>query len=70
MLETTSDIKLYILKLAYYLLPNLEKFNIRNDVVYEKVPTLLVISLTIVYALCYALIIFLLARINLKKKEF
>lgn len=63
-------IKLYVLKVAYYLLPNLEKFNIRNDVVYEKIPSLYVISLTVLYALCYMLIIFLITRINLKKKEF
>jgi ABC-type transport system involved in multi-copper enzyme maturation permease subunit len=69
-LSTTSVIKLYILKVAYYILPNLEKFNIRNDVVYEKIPSLYIIFLTVVYALCYAIIIFFLARANLKKKEF
>ena len=70
MLETTSTIKLYILKTAYYILPNLEKFNVRNDVIYEKIPSVHVILLTIVYALCYTVIIFLLTRINLGKKEF
>lgn len=70
MTETTSTIKLHILQIAYYFLPNLEKFNIRNDVVYEKIPALYIILLTIIYALCYAIIIFLLTRINLNKKEF
>ncbi len=60
----------YILKGAYYILPNLEKFNLRNDVIYEKMPTVSVALLTVVYALCYAFIIFLLARIHLRKKEF
>ena len=70
MTETTSTFKLRILEIAYYILPNLEKFNTRNDVVYEKIPTLYVFILTIFYAICYATIIFLLTRINLKKKEF
>ena len=68
--ETTSTIRLHVLEFTYYILPNLEKFNIRNDVVYEKIPSVYIILLTILYALCYALIIFLLTRINLKKKEF
>lgn len=70
MIETTSPIKLHILQLAYYFLPNLEKFNLRNDVIYLKTPTLHVIVLTILYALSYSLIIFFLTRINLKKREF
>lgn len=66
----TKGLVRYIFEITYYLLPNLEKFNIRNDVIYEKVPTLSVLCLTLLYALCYACIIFLLARINLKRKEF
>lgn len=69
-INTTSTAKIYILKGAYFILPNLEKFNTRNDVVYEKIPSLNIIFLTIIYALCYAIIIFLIARINLKRKEF
>lgn len=68
--QTTSTVRTYVLETAYYLLPNLEKFNIRNDVVYEKIPSLYVLLLTVVYALCYAIIIFLITRINLKKREF
>lgn len=68
--QSHSHIKIYILQAAYYLLPNLEKFNLRNDVVYEKIPSLYVISLTIIYAIGYAIIIFLLTKINFKKKEF
>ncbi len=70
MFQMAPSLKLYILQSAYYLLPNLEKFNIRNDVVYEKIPTLYSIFLTLVYALCVAIVIFMLAKINFKKKEF
>lgn len=68
--EAGSALRRNILEVAYYLLPNLEKFNLRNDVIYEKVPTLHVFFLTLLYALCYMSIIFLLARISFKKKEF
>lgn len=71
-LIATSDstIRVFVIKVAYYLLPNLEKFNTRNDVIYEKITSLTVIVLTVLYALCYATIIFLITRLNFKKKEF
>lgn len=65
-----SELRVFVLKVAYYLLPNLEKFNTRNDVIYEKVPSLTVLALTVLYAFCYAFIIFLMTRLNFKKKEF
>lgn len=70
MFQMAPSLKLYVLQGAYYLLPNLEKFNIRNDVIYEKIPSLYVIFLTIIYALCIAVVLFLLTKINFKKKEF
>lgn len=70
MYEMVPSFKLYVLQAAYYFLPNLEKFNIRNDVVYDKIPSLYVLFLTFFYGLCYALIIFLITKINFKKKEY
>lgn len=70
MSEAGSSLRRHVLEVAYYLLPNLEKFNIRNDVIYEKVPTPQVFFLTLVYAACYITIIFLVARVTFKKKEF
>ncbi len=70
MFEMAPSFRLYALQAAYYLFPNLEKFNIRNDVIYDKIPTPLVLLFTILYALCFAIIIFLLTRANFKKKEF
>lgn len=70
MFEMAPSLKLYVLQTAYYFLPNLEKFNIRNDVIYEKTPTPFVLLLTLLYALCFAVIIFLITRQSFKKKEF
>lgn len=70
MYEMAPSLRLYALQGAYYFLPNLEKFNIRNDVIYEKIPTFTTILLTLAYALCYAIIIFIITKINFKKKEF
>lgn len=70
MFEMAPSLKLYVLQAAYYLLPNLEKFNIRNNVVYEKIPNLSAILLTVLYALCYMIVIFLITKINFRKKEF
>jgi ABC-type transport system involved in multi-copper enzyme maturation permease subunit len=70
MFGMAPSFKLHVLQAAYYLLPNLEKFNTRNDVVYNKIPTPTTLILTLVYALCFAIIIFLITKINFKKKEF
>ncbi len=60
----------YSLKFAYYVLPNLEKFNIRNDVVYEALPDTRGIIAAILYACCYGIFLFLLSRAMFAKKEF
>lgn len=70
MFQMAPSFKLYVLQAAYYFLPNLEKFNIRNDVIYEKVPNALALLLTVIYAFCFACIIFLITKYNFKKKEF
>ena len=68
-IQTTSTAKLFFLTVAYYLLPNIEKFNTRNDIVYNKIPTPSVLVITIAYAIGYVLIIFLIAKAILKKRE-
>ncbi len=66
----SSQIVAMFLKIAYYVMPNLEKFNIRNDVVYGAIPDLEGVAMTIIYASCYAIVLFLLARSMFAKKEF
>jgi ABC-type transport system involved in multi-copper enzyme maturation permease subunit len=55
---------------AYYLLPNLEKFNIRNDIIYGTVPSLPSIATTVLYAITYSLLLLVITQITLKKKDF
>lgn len=70
MFQMEPSLRLYVLQGAYYLFPNLEKFNIRNDVVYNQIPSPFTLLLTVLYALCFAVIIFLITKANFKKKEF
>jgi len=53
----------------YYILPNLEKFNIRNMVVHATTPSLTLVVLTVVYTTLYCVIFLALAHLFLKKKE-
>jgi ABC-type transport system involved in multi-copper enzyme maturation permease subunit len=66
----TSRFTEYSLKFAYYVFPNLEKFNIRNDVIYAAIPDGRGIAAAVLYALCYGAFLFFLARVMFAKKEF
>ena len=59
-----------VARAAYYIFPNLEKFNIRNEIIYGITPDINMILLTIIYAFCYSLLLFLLAQLMFRKKEF
>jgi ABC-type transport system involved in multi-copper enzyme maturation permease subunit len=65
-----SPVALFFLRGAYYVLPNLEKFNIRNAVVYGTLPDTRAMAAATLYALTYAIFLFLLARAMFNKKEF
>lgn len=54
---------------AYYILPNLEKFNIRNSVVYGISPNSGEIVYPIIYSIIYTSIFIWLAVLALKKQE-
>ncbi|OQA04278.1 MAG: ABC-2 family transporter protein [bacterium ADurb.Bin400] len=56
-------------KIAYYLMPNLEKFNIRNEVVYGNLPSATTISFSLIYAVLYSTILLYLANIALKNQD-
>lgn len=60
----------YFIETAYYLLPNLEKFNLRNIVVQNSSLNLKEIILSLIYGIIYASIILFLANLSLKKQEF
>ena len=59
-----------VTRTAYYLLPNLEKFNIRNDIVYGTTPSLPAITITLLYAFVYAILLLVITHIAFKKKDF
>jgi ABC-type transport system involved in multi-copper enzyme maturation permease subunit len=54
---------------VYYIFPNLEKFNIRNSIVYGIMPNASQIIFPIVYATCFSVIILWLTNLALKKQE-
>lgn len=68
----TTDVPLleYTMRAAYYLLPNLEKFNIRNDIVYSTLPSPSLICITVLYALSYAILLLLVTHSVFRKKDF
>jgi ABC-type transport system involved in multi-copper enzyme maturation permease subunit len=68
--HTESTTKQTILNGAYYLLPNLEKFNVRNEVVYNTLPSISAIALSLVYGVALMTILFLLTKFTLSKKEY
>jgi ABC-type transport system involved in multi-copper enzyme maturation permease subunit len=59
----------YLSDMTYYLMPNLEKFNLRNSVVHGLVPNSGQIIYPIVYAIFYTAILLFLANISLKKQD-
>lgn len=55
--------------IAYYLFPNLEKFNIRNSVIYGILPSSGQIIFPIIYSVCFSIVLFWLANLVLKQQE-
>ena len=60
----------YVAKAIYYTLPNLEKFNIRNDVIYGIIPSFTIILVSILYALSYSLLLLVITQQAFKKKDY
>lgn len=60
----------YGLYALYYLFPNLEKFNIRNEVVYGIIPDVKQILLVLGYGVAYSLFLFILASIIFERREY
>jgi ABC-type transport system involved in multi-copper enzyme maturation permease subunit len=57
-------------RVIYYVLPNLEKFNIRNDITYGMMPPFVTVLFAVAYALAYSLLLLVIAEIAFKKKDF
>jgi hypothetical protein len=67
--QKTGGIFNYISVGLYYLLPNLEKFNLRNLVVHNQGASLAQIALALGYAVLYSTILLILANSALKRQE-
>lgn len=65
--STASEV---VARAIYYLLPNLEKFNVRNNIIFSEVPGFSAILVSTLYALFYAGLLFFIANLTFKKKEF
>jgi Cu-processing system permease protein len=63
----TADI---FLGAGYYLFPNLEKFNMRNEAVYQKLPDIDAAAYAVAYAVAYGIVLYLLARRIFRSREF
>jgi Cu-processing system permease protein len=59
-----------IAKGVYYLLPNLEKFNTRNDIIHGVTPSFTTILVVILYALSYALLLLVITQATFRKKDY
>lgn len=59
-----------ILEAVYYLSPNLEKFNLRNEVVYSLVPDNLQVLTVVGYFLGYSAVLLILGMSAIRRHEF
>jgi len=67
--EKSGDLVKYLVEALYYLFPNLEKFNIRNFIVYGTPPTVAQIIYPALYSVLLTLILLWLANLCLKKRD-
>lgn len=59
-----------MLEFVYYVFPNLEKFNLRNEVMYAVHPTVTQFSTTLLYFLTYTLLALILGILAFRHDEF
>jgi ABC-type transport system involved in multi-copper enzyme maturation permease subunit len=69
-MTTKSALVEWVTKTLYYLLPNFEKFNIRNDIVYGALPNGGQILSSLLYALAYAVLLLVITQEIFKRKDF
>ncbi len=68
--RTDYSVVKHVLEVAYMVMPNLEKFNIRNQVVFAEMPPLSVLMLSVLYAVSLCVVLFLWTRWMFNHKEF
>ena len=68
--EVNNPLANYFSEIFYYLIPNLEKFNIRSEAVYGGTISTSLILNTTAYAIIYVIILILLSILIFQKREF
>ncbi|MFQ6083323.1 MAG: ABC transporter permease [Candidatus Aminicenantia bacterium] len=68
--KSKSPLGKVLVKIVYYILPNLEKFNLRTEIVHNLPISTQFLIYSILYGLCYTLTLLLLATIIFQKREF
>jgi Cu-processing system permease protein len=69
-MTTTIPFVEFTAKIVYYIFPNLEKFNIRNDVIYGAIPSLSLVGISVLYAIAYSLLLLVITDIAFKKRDY
>ncbi len=68
--DKMGDVGKAVLNAIYYLLPNLERFNLKGQVIHHMDVTTSQLALTTAYGLAYAVFLLLLAGIIFQKRDF
>ncbi len=69
-MTTKIPIVEFFTKAVYYILPNLEKFNIRNDIIHGLVPSFSMIMVAVLYAISYSLLLLVITQRAFRKKDY
>jgi len=69
-MTTTSTLAEFLSRAAYYLLPNFEKFNLRNDIIAHIYPSPLHVLVTVAYAATYAILLLFVSLLAFRKRDF
>lgn len=69
-ITTKIPIVEYATKAVYYVLPNLEKFNIRNDIIHGVLPTFATVIVAVLYAFSYTLLLLVITQAAFRKKDY
>ncbi|MEK9156223.1 MAG: ABC transporter permease subunit [Patescibacteria group bacterium] len=67
--KSGGEVQKWLADIIYYLLPNLEKFNLRNSVVHGLAPDPGQIIYPIIYAVFYTAILLYLANLAIRKRD-
>ncbi len=65
----TGGAFLHLSQALYYVLPNLDKFNIRDTIIYSTAPSVLGVALVVAYAALYTALLLWLSSLLLARRE-